>query len=414
MTTPLLFRNARVLTLAGTPGARRGRAMHDLGVLDRADVLVRGGRVAAVGAGLDPGDARVVEAHGRVLMPAFVDAHTHACWAGSRLDEWEAKLAGATYLELLARGGGIMSTVRAVRAATREALRDGLLDRLHAMAREGTAAVEVKSGYGLTTPDELKMLDAIADAHEHWPGQVTQTACIGHALDPEHEHHAERTIEETLPAVHHRYPGIALDAYCEKGAWSLEQCQRLFAAGRRLGHPVRVHADQFNPLGMVEIAIEMNAVSVDHLEATPPESLDRLAHSETFGVMLPCSGFHLDGRYANGRRFVDAGGRLVLATNCNPGSAPCVSMPMVIALAVRHLGLSVPEAICATTINAAALLGHADCGSIVHNARADLVLLRCRDERELAYTFGASHAAMTVIAGRVVYDDGTSTGNAPG
>lgn len=403
--TPLLIRNARVLTLADGSRPRRGRELAELSPLDRTDVLVHHGVIVAVGPGLEPIDhTSVIDARGRVLMPAFTDCHTHACWAGDRLDEWEMKQRGASYLDILRSGGGIMSTVRAVRAASREELAGSLLLRLNALLSEGTTAVEIKSGYGLTTADELKMLGAITDAARRWPGRVRLTACIGHAKDPDRPDFVDYTVHETLPAVHAAFPACTIDAYCEQGAWSLDETVRLFEAAADLGHPLRVHADQFNELGMLDAAIGLGAVSVDHLEATSPEALIRLAESETMGVMLPCSGFHVDGRYADGRRFVDAGGALAIATNCNPGSAPCHSVPMAIALTVRHLGLTAAEAISAGTVNAAALLGLHDAGTIEPGKRADLVLLRHTDERQLGYEFGGRHADLVVCQGRIVSD----------
>lgn len=400
------IRNARVLQLRGDR-PRRGAALSDLDVLEQGDVLIEGDRIAAVGppGSLDAPEAsaaEVIDAAGRVLMPAFVDCHTHALWAGERLDEWEQRLKGASYLDILRAGGGIMATVRAVRVASEEQLIDKLLARLNWMLAEGTTTVEVKSGYGLTTEDELKMLRAIAAAGERWPGTVIPTACIGHAKDPEQADFVERTISETLPAVHDAFPGVAIDAYCEQAAWSLDECIRLFERALELGHPIRIHADQFNSLGMTPWAVEHGALSVDHLEATTPEDLRRLALSETFGVILPCSGFHTDGRYADGRSFIDAGGAIALATNCNPGSAPTVSMPMAIALAARFCGLAPAEAIAACTANAAALLGLADRGRIAPGARADLILLRHADERELAHTFGGRHVDLVICRGRVV------------
>jgi imidazolonepropionase len=404
---PILIRNARVLTLSDGSRPRRGNELAELSPIACGSVLIDGGLVSAVGKDIEPSpEAEVIDARGRVLMPAFVDCHTHACYAGDRLDEWELKQRGATYLEILESGGGIMSTVRAVRAASREELAESLLGRLNAMLREGTTACEVKSGYGLSTVDELKMLGAIADAAARWPGRVRMTACIGHAKDAEVSDFVERTIRETLPAVHQTYPDCTIDAYCEQGAWSLHETVRLFEAAADLGHPLRIHADQFNELGMLDAAIGLGAVSVDHLEATSPHALVRLAESETMGVMLPCSGFHVDGRYADGRRFVDAGGALAIATNCNPGSAPCLSMPMAIALAVRHLGLTAAEAVAASTINGAALLGYGDIGTIEPGKPADLVLLRHTDERQLGYEFGGRHAELVICAGRVVFDAG--------
>jgi imidazolonepropionase len=300
----------------------------------------------------------------------------------------------------LRAGGGILATVRAVRAASEAELADNLLARLAVMLREGTATVEVKSGYGLTTADELKMLRAIGAAARQFPGTVVPTALLGHAIDPEAPHFVDTVVEETLPAVHAEHPGIAIDAYCEEGAWSLADCRRLFEAARALGHPLRLHAEQFNRQGGLQLGLALGARSVDHLEASTPADLEALARSETFGVMLPASGFHLDGRYANARAFLDGGGKLVLASNCNPGSSPTSSMPFVIALAVRELGLGVGEAIAATTSAPAALLDLPDRGRIAPGARADLVLLRHRDERLLGYEIGGNPVDLVVCAGR--------------
>jgi imidazolonepropionase len=387
----LLIRQARVVSGDGQPG------------LPCADVLIEGDKISKVGSvpsGLKA--EQVIEAQGRVLMPAFVDAHTHACWAGNRLDEWEMKQRGATYLEILQAGGGILSTVRAVRAASETVLTQNLLEHLQGMLENGTTTVEVKSGYGLTTRDELKMLRAIAAAARVFPGTIVPTALLGHAIDPEQAHFVETVIEETLPAIHAEFPGITLDAFCEEGAWSLADCRRLFERARALGHPLRIHADQFHSLGALAMALELGARSVDHLEATTSDDLARLARSSAFAVMLPACGFHLDDRYANGRTLLDAGGKLVLATNCNPGSAPTVSMPFIIAVAVRKLRLRVAEAIAACTSSAASLLGFADRGRIAPGLRADLVLLRHRDERLLAYEFGGNPVDQVMCGGRLI------------
>ena len=388
----LIITNARILTMEG----------NSLGVRPKADVLIRGGSIEQISETIDLPVAQRFDAAGRVLMPAFIDCHTHACWAGSRLDEWERKLKGASYLELLESGGGIMSTVRAVRTASREELRDSLAVRLERMKLLGTLTAEVKSGYGLSTDAEVKMLEAIAEADGHWPGTVVPTACIGHAKDPDIDDFVRLTIEETLPEITRRFPGITIDAYCEKGSWTLDETLRLFDAALAAGHRVRVHADQFNDLGMIPEAIRRHLVSVDHLEATTPEHLDQLAQSETFGVMLPICGLHLDDRYADGRRFLDQGGKLAIASNYNPGSAPCCSMPMVVWSAVRHLGVYPEEAIRAATASPAKLLGLDDRGVISHGLRADLVLLEATDERELAFEFGVSPIAAVWAAGRKV------------
>lgn len=423
----ILIRGARVLTLSAGARPRRGAAMSDLGVLPRSDVLVEGDTIAAVAHTLQTVRAtdHVIEANGRVLMPGFVDCHTHACYAGDRLDEWDMRRKGASYLDILSAGGGIISTVRAVRAATPEALEARLRSRLVRMLGEGTTTVEVKSGYGLTRDDELKMLRAIractapprastepgpasglAPASNVAPPArlptVVPTALLGHFIDPETPDFVERTLVETLPGVHAEFPGIAVDAFCEQSAWSLADCVRLFERAAGLAHPVRVHADQFNSLGMIREAVRLGAASVDHLEASGPEDLAVLAASPVIGVVLPCCGFHLDGRYANGRALVDAGGALAVATNLNPGSAPCSSMPMAIALAVRHCGLSPAEAIVACTVNAATLLGLADRGTIDPGRRADLIMLRHSDERMLAYEFGGDPVEVVIAGGEIV------------
>jgi imidazolonepropionase len=404
----LLVTDARVLTLAGGSIPRRGKALGELSALDHHDVWIRDGKIER----LEPTsegrtqaahrDTQVIQADGRVLLPAFVDCHTHTCWAGNRLAEWQRKLAGATYLELLGAGGGIMSTVRAVRAATEKELADLLLARLNRMLECGTMAVEVKSGYGLSTEMELKMLRSIVAAGDRWVGQVMPTACIGHALDPDvaRETFIATTIEETLPAVNAEFPKVPIDAYCEEGAWTVDECLRLFDAAQAVGHPIRVHADQFHSLGMIDEATRRNYRSVDHLEATDHAALARLAESECFGVMLPCCGFHLDERYGDGRAFVSAGGALAIATNYNPGSAPCFSLPMAMAIAVRHLGLSVAESLAACTVNAAALLGLDDRGTIQPEKRADLLLLDTCNEAQLAFEFASPPIAQVIAGGR--------------
>lgn len=401
----LLIRNARVLTLAGPVRARRGRDLGNLAPVAPGDVLVEGGTILAVGPTPLAVQGRIdseINADGRVLMPGFVDCHTHACWAGSRLDEWDLKRHGTPYQEILRAGGGIMSTVRAVRLATQTELTNLLRDRLGAMLRGGTTTVEVKSGYGLTTVDEIKMLRAIGAASERFPGTLVATALLGHAVDPEEADFVDRTIRETLPSVSSEFPEIAIDAYCEKSAWSVEDCLRLFDEAIGRGHSARVHADQFSSLGMIPAAIKRRFRSVDHLEASTPEDLAALAASDTFGVILPCCGLHLDDRYADARRFVDEGGALALATNYNPGSAPCHSMPMAIALAVRKCGLEPAEAISAATVNAAALLGLTDRGVIAPDRRADMVLLNTTDEREMAFEFGTNPVDTVICDGVAV------------
>ena len=402
----LLFVNARILTLHGDGTPRRGEAMRELSVIDNGWVLTRDAMIGDLGSGEPPEGLEpesVIDLDGRVLMPSFVDCHTHACWAGSRLDEFQRSLEGATYLELLAEGGGIMSTVRSVREASLEGLISNLEERISTMSAWGTGTMEVKSGYGLTTEDELKMIRAIHNVSQMTTQLITGTFLGAHAIDPDVPDFVERTITETLPAVAEEFPGICCDAYCESGAWSVKDTTRYFEQAIELGCPIRVHADQFNELGMVERALELGALTVDHLEATGPDIVAKIGQSETMAVLLPTSGFCLDGRYAPGRALVDAGAAVAVATNFNPGSAPCPSMPMAIVLACRKSGLTPQEAIVAATYNAACALGlQNEVGSITVGHRADLVVIDTRDERELAWMVSPPPPPLVIGLGDVI------------
>ena len=397
----LIIRNARILTLASGERPRRGRDLRELSVIPHGDVLVADSVIAAVGPKLEaPAGAEAVDAAGRVLMPGFIDCHTHACWAGSGVDDWEERLRGVPQAEILRRGGGIAATVRAVREATRKQLAAALRERLARMLCAGTTTVEVKSGYGLATEPELKMLRAIVRAGQDWPGTVVPTALLGGSFEGSPEEYARMVVKEMLPEVSREFPGIAVDAGADEGAWSREACVRLLEKASR-HHPLRVHADHVSSLGMVAEAIRLHARSVDGLEASTRADLVALAGSPTCGVILPCTGFQTDGRFARAGFLVDQGGAVALATHCSPDLAPTHSMPFAIALAVRCCGLTPQEAIAACTVNAAAVLGLADRGTIEVGRRADLVLLHHADERMLAFEFGGNPVDLVVCGGNV-------------
>ncbi len=400
--------NARILTLEsfGRSEPRRKAEMRNLGVIERGWMRCEGNRITAVQSGDYPGpfEGQVIDANGNVLLPAFVDCHTHACWAGDRFNEFEMSLQGASYLDILKAGGGIMSTVRAVRAASEDELASNLLRRLGGMASPVSGTLEVKSGYGLDTENELKMLRAIHQASRMTLQVVTGTFLGAHAIDPDNPRCVEQIIDETLPAVVSEFPGITCDAFCEQGAWSLEDCRRLFEYARELGCPIRVHTDQFNSLGMTRLAIELGAVSVDHLEAITPKDLEHLAHSKTIAVCLPCAGFHLDGRYAPARALIDAGAAVAIASNCNPGSAPTPSMAFIVALACRKLRMTPAEAITAATFNAACVMGLQDStGSIEVGKRADMQLIDATDEREIGFELAGPGPLAVVMGGEIVH-----------
>ena len=369
-------------------------------------VAVEGGRIHGVGEGTPPEDMTadvVLDLDGRVVLPAWIACHTHACWAGTRLSEWSRQLAGASYSEILADGGGILSTVRAVREASQETLAANLLGRVGRLQTYGTGTIEVKSGYGLTTESELRMLRAIHEVSQAADAQIAGTFLGAHAIDAAQPDFVDVVIEETLPAVVEEFPRITCDAYLEKGAWSLDDTRRLFQRAKDLGCPLRLHTNQFTSMGGVPMAVELGARSVDHLEAVTPEDIEVLADSDTVGVLLPASGFHLDGRYAPGRAIIDAGAAVAVATNCNPGSAPTASMPLTLAIACRHCGLSPAEAITAATWNAACVLGvEQDVGSIEVGKRADIQVIDERDPTALVWEFGAVPPPILLLEGQPV------------
>jgi imidazolonepropionase len=409
--TNFIVINARILTLAGSDIPRRQEEMSDLNVIDIGHILVKNGLISHVGKGVpDEGlideneDVPTVDASGRIVMPAFVDCHTHTCWAGSRLNEFEMGLQGVPYLEILKEGGGIMSTVRAVREATQEELSEELLGRIGLMASLGTTTLEIKSGYGLTTDDELKMLRAIHDASQDVPQMIVGTFLGAHAIDPEQKNFTDIVINETLPAIAQEFPGITCDAYCEEGSWSVNETTALFERAIELDCPIRAHVDQFNPLGMLTKAVDLGARTVDHLETSTDKELKHLASSDTMAVLLPATGFCLNDAYARGRAIIDLGCAVAIATNYNPGSAPTPSMPFAISLACRRLGLTTAEAITASTFNAACALGLQDLvGSIEVGKQANLQLLDCHDERELAWHIAAGTPLLVSILGEIVH-----------
>lgn len=381
--------NARLITMGGHAHACRGRDFGELRVIERGWIGIDGSRIADVGSG-DPDagwrTSPALDARGRIVMPGFVDCHTHSCWAGDRYGEWAMKLAGRPYSDILAAGGGILSTVRAVRASSRESLAHDLVRRLGEMLALGTTTAEVKSGYGLSTDHELMMLDAIADAAARSPMRVVPTFLGAHAIDPDVPEFVARTVRETVPAVAARWPGICADLYCERGAWGLEDSLGFARAAQAAGMPLRMHVDQFSDLGMVPHAIALGARTCDHLEATSEDHLLALAHSRTMGVALPGSPFCLDGPFMRARHFVEAGGALAIATNRNPGSSPVASMAFAVALSVRRMGLSYAQALHAATWNAACALGVQDrCGALRPGMDADIALWPHADERAIAF-----------------------------
>lgn len=399
----LTIRNARVLTLSGGV-VRRGRSMGDLGIVERGFVRCRGHVIEQVGAG-EPAErgGTEIDAQGRVCMPTLVDAHAHLCWGGERWAEWEKIRRGVPYPRILAEGGGILSTVRATRATSVEDLAQGLRGRLQAMARLGVGATEAKSGYGLNEASESRMLEAIALAAADSPVLVQRTFLGGHAVPPDDPEWPRRLASGVIADFAGRFPGVAVDAFCERSALDVETCRAILRAARAANCVARLHTDQFNALGGVAMAVQEGARTVDHLEAAGPAEVAEVAASDTMAVLLPCSGYALDGRYAPGRALVDAGAAVALGSNANPGSAPTVDLRFAMHLAVRHAGLRASEAIVAATVNAAWALGmHERVGRLEPGMLANVMLLAERDERSLVHGFAGEPPVTVVLGGHVI------------
>jgi imidazolonepropionase len=360
---------------------------------------------------------KTIDASGKVVCPGFVDPHTHVVYAGDRVAEFELRLKGASYMEIMAAGGGIVSTMSAVRGATIAQLVDETRPRLDAMLALGTTTVEVKSGYGLNTQSELNSLQAIAELEACHPCDLVPTFLGAHTVPPEYKGRADEyvdlVIQDMLPAAaawHSNSPfagqgrPLFCDVFCEANVFDLEQSRRVLEAGLALGLPAKIHADEFRNLGGVAAAVALKAISADHLDVTPSAEIEALANSSTIAVVIPAVNFNFGStHFANARAIIDAGAALALSTDINPGSAPCPSMPLVMAIACRYQKLLPAEALNASTVNAAYAvgLGH-QLGSIEVGKQADLLLIDAPDYRHLAYQFGGNLVARVVKKGRVV------------
>ena len=399
----LLVRDlAQVATPAGATAPLRGAALREVDVVEDAYVLVHDGTIEAVGRMGDLGSLaeEVEELDGRGLsaIPGLVDCHTHPAFAGDRANEFALRARGATYEELLAAGGGILSTTRATRAVGDAALVEIVARHRDAMLAHGTTTFEGKSGYGLDRDTELAQLEAVREA-----GGVP-TWLGAHAVPPEHpdaDAYVAWAVEHVLRDA--ARIAIAADVFVERGTFDVEQARGYLLACRAAGLVLRIHGDQLSEIGAVPLAIELGARSIDHLEATGPDGVAALASSDVVGVLLPVAALYLGRPMPPGRALVDAGAAIALATDFNPGSAFCESLPVVCTLACTQLRLTPEEALAACTVNAAHVLGLADRGRIAAGHRADLVLLDAPDWRHLAYHLAGDVVRTVIREGRVVH-----------
>ncbi len=414
--TMLIHSASQLLTLAGGP--QRGSELGRLGIISDGAVWIEQGKIAAVGTTDELRAAfpraQELDAGGKVVMPGFVDAHTHAIWAGDRAAEFEKRLEGKTYLEILAEGGGILSTVRQTRTTSLEGLIRETRPRLWSMFTHGTTTAEVKTGYGLRTATELRMLQALLALDAEGPIDVVPTFLGAHAIPQryaeEPDEYVELVCETMLPVVKawwmHHAPYHALpfvDVFCDRGAFTLEQSRRILTRARALEFPLKIHVDEFENLGGLSLAVELGATSADHLVMTSPQEIRLLGKSNTVAVALPCTPFGLaEPVYTPARAILEAQGILAIATDLNPGTAWCESMQFAIALACRYLRLTPAQAIAAATINAAQAIGRAaDLGSLEVGKQADLLILNVSDYRHLGYRFGTNLVQKVIKRGQV-------------
>ncbi len=409
----LVRRASQVLTLRGSAGPRRGAALRDLGIVEQGAVLIRGYAVVAAGSAREvealsgARQADEIDARGCVVMPGFVDSHTHLAYGTPRLLDYEMRLAGAAYEEIAAAGGGILSSVRAVRSLPASALEAQVRAALEAMVRPGTTPAEAKSGYGLDEAAEYKTLELYARL-DGQPLRIVPTYLGAHVPPPEYRDAPDAYIEWTcahmLPAVSARKLARFADVYCDAGAFSLAQSRQYLERARAVGLRLKMHAEQFTRTGAALLGVELGAASVDHLDCAGEQELRALAGSQTIATLLPGAVFHLGlTRYPPARALIGAGAAVALATDFNPGTSPTYSMQMALSLACAQMRMTPAEAIAAATINGAHALGCADrLGSLEPGKQADLIVLNVSDYRELPYYFGGNNVRQTMKGGQIV------------
>jgi imidazolonepropionase len=408
---------SQLVTLRGS-GPRRGNSLSKIGLTRDGAVLVRDGKIVAAGARTQV-ERRAEAKHterldvgGRVVLPGFVDSHTHLIHAASRAEEYELKIQGASYEEIARKGGGILNSVKKLRAATSEALKRRALAALSEFASYGTTTVEAKSGYGLDVASELKILKLHQELNREQPLEIVSTFLGAHVVPQEYrgktdwaEKYLALLMEKLLPEVVLGDLAEFCDVFCERGAFTVGQSKQLLTKAKEHGLRPRLHAEQLSRTGATQLAVELQAASCDHLEQVNNADMRALANSETVATLLPGCDFHLGlQKYAPARKLIEAGAIVALATDYNPGTSPTVSMPMILSLACSQLRMTPAEAIAAATINAAYGLGREKTvGSLETGKQADLAVWEVEDYREIPYYFGMDVCWMTMKRGEIVW-----------
>jgi imidazolonepropionase len=413
----LIVGASQILTLRGR-GPRRGKALSNLGVINDGALLIRDGRIVAVGVRAKVEalpEARTADnlfVGGRVVLPGFVDSHTHLVHAASRAEEYELKISGASYEEIARKGGGILNSVKKVRAATSDALKKRALAALREFAANGTTTLEAKSGYGLDVTCELKILNLHQELLREQPLEIVSTFLGAHVVPTEYrgtpggpQRYVSMLIHRLIPEVADRKLAEFCDVFCDRGAFTRAQSEQVLEAGERHGLAPRIHAEQLTRTGATQLGMQLGAVSCDHLEQVNHADIRALGKSRTVATLMPGCDFHLGlKQYAPARSLIDAGAIVSLATDYNPGTSPTLSMPMILSLACTQLRMTPAEAIAAATINGAyALRRDRDIGSLEASKRGDVAIFDVDDYREIPYYFGVNKCWMTIKNGEIVH-----------
>jgi len=412
----LIHSASQLLTLSGGP--QRGKALGSLSVIENGAIVFRNEKIVAVGKTDELRNAYpdepTLDAGGCVLMPGFVDPHTHLIWAGDRANEFELKMSGVPYLDILASGGGIISTVKATRIASMETLIAQTRPRLLRMFANGTTTAEAKTGYGLQTATELRLLKALLALDDESPLELAITFLGAHAIPPEFKDNPQGYTDEVtntmLPMLKEwwethapRLPLPFVDVFCETKAFTLEQSRQILTKAQSLGFPLKIHADEFDNLGGASLAAELGAASADHLVVTSDTDIAALGKSDTVAVALPCTPFGLaEAHYTPAKKLLEANAMLALATDCNPGTSWNESMQIAIALACRYMRLTPAQAIAAATINSAHAIRRSDTiGSLEVGKQADMLILSVPDYRQVGYRYGTNLVKQVIKRGHV-------------
>jgi imidazolonepropionase len=413
----LIVGASQLLTLRGR-GPRRGKTLSNLGVINDGALLIRDGRIVAVGVRAkvealpEAKTADNLFVGGRVVLPGFVDSHTHLVHAASRAEEYELKIAGASYEEIARKGDGILNSVKKLRAATSEALKKRALAALREFAANGTTTLEAKSGYGLDVTSELKILNLHQELLREQPLEIVSTFLGAHVVPTEYrgtpggpQRYVSMLIHRLIPEVAERRLAEFCDVFCDRGAFSRAQSEQVLEAGERHGLVPRIHAEQLTRTGAAQLGMQLGAASCDHLEQVNHADIRALGNSRTVATLMPGCDFHLGlKQYAPARSLIDGGAIVSLATDYNPGTSPTLSMPMILSLACTQLRMTPAEAIAAATINGAyALRRDKDIGSLEVGKRGDVAIFDVEDYREIPYYFGVNKCWMTIKDGEIVH-----------